>query len=154
MKIAGIIEESVVDGPGIRMSVFFQGCPHHCPGCHNPETHDFSGGTEMTLEQVIKGLDNPILSGVTLTGGEPFGQPEAAYEVACEAHKRNLNVITYTGYTIEKLIEINDEKMMTLLKETDTLIDGPFILAQRTLEMPFVGSKNQRILNVKEYLKK
>ncbi len=153
MKIAGIVEESVVDGPGLRLAVFFQGCVHNCKGCHNPETHDLNGGKEMTLDQIVEYMDNPLLSGITLTGGDPFCQPKEAYFVAKEAHKHNLNVFTYTGYTIEQLIEKNDEDMMALLKESDTLIDGPFILAKRTLDIPFVGSSNQRIIDIKEYFK-
>jgi len=151
MRIAGIVEESVVDGPGIRLAVFFQGCPHACPGCHNPKTHDFLGGTEMPLEKIVEYMDNPLLDGITLTGGEPFCQPKDAYLIAKEAHKRGLDVFTYTGYTIEQITEKNDSDMMTLLKISDMLVDGPFILAKRTLDIPFVGSSNQRIINIKQY---
>ena len=154
MKIAGIVEESVVDGLGIRLAVFFQGCPHDCPGCHNPQTHDFNGGTEMTLEQIVALMDNPLIDGVTLTGGEPFCQPEAAYQIAVEAHKRELDVISYSGYTLEKLIEMNRKEIMDLLKESDILIDGPFLQAKRTLDVPFVGSSNQRVIYLKKYFEK
>lgn len=153
MRIAGIVEESVTDGPGIRFAVFFQGCIHECPGCHNPGTHDMSGGKEMTLEEIVSYMDNPLLDGVTLTGGDPFMQPKDAYLIAKEAHRRGFDVITYTGYTIEQLFEINDEDMMTLLKESDVLVDGPFVLSLRTLDIPFVGSSNQKIIYVKDFLK-
>lgn len=154
MRIAGIVKESVVDGPGIRMTVFFQGCPHACPGCHNPQTHDFNGGEEMTLSEIVEHMDNPLLDGVTLSGGEPFCQPKDAYLVAKEAHKKGLDVFTYTGYTIEQIIEKDDSDMIALLKECDTLVDGLFVLSKRTLDIPFVGSSNQRIIDIKEYFKK
>lgn len=76
MRIAGIVNDSIVDGPGLRLAIFAQGCPHHCPGCHNPESHDFAGGSDMDTEKIIARMDaNPLLDGITLTGGEPFEQP-------------------------------------------------------------------------------
>lgn len=156
LRLAGVIKESIVDGPGIRFTVFVQGCPHKCRGCHNPQTHDYAGGYDSSVERIIEEIKkNPILQGVTLSGGEPFEQAEALTELAKQAHEMGLNIVTYTGYTFERLVEgFNDNPgWKSLLGETDYLIDGPFILEQKSLMLHFRGSKNQRILNVKESLK-
>lgn len=156
LRLAGVIKESIVDGPGIRFTVFVQGCPHKCRGCHNPQTHDYAGGYDSSVERIIEEIKkNPILQGVTLSGGEPFEQAEALAELAKQAHGMGLNIVTYTGYTFERLVEgFNDNPgWKSLLEETDYLIDGPFILEQKSLMLHFRGSKNQRILNVKESLK-
>lgn len=151
LRIAGLVNDSIVDGPGFRLAVFTQGCPHNCPGCHNPETHDFNGGSDMDTAEIILTMEsNPLLDGVTLTGGDPFCQPEACLEVARAAHKLGLNVWAYSGWTYEQLLE--DPKKRALLEETDVLVDGPFILAQRTLDKRFMGSKNQRAIDVKASL--
>ncbi|GHU90870.1 anaerobic ribonucleoside-triphosphate reductase activating protein [Clostridia bacterium] len=143
MRIAGIVDDSIVDGEGLRLAIFFQGCEHRCAGCHNPETHDLGGGFEITLDEVKARIDgNPLLDGVTLSGGEPFLQETAAIAVAAYAHSRGLNVWCYTGYTIEQLT--NRE----LLEHIDVLVDGPFILEQRSLELDFRGSLNQRVLRL------
>ena len=154
IRIAGTVNDSIVDGPGLRFSVFTQGCPHHCPGCHNPETHDPMGGREADTEEIIaKMKKNPLLSGLTLSGGDPMMQPAACAEIAKAAHASGLNVWTYTGYTWEKLMEENDPDRMELLRQSDVLVDGPFILAQRSLELDFCGSKNQRLIDVAASLK-
>ena len=107
MRIYGVVTDSIVDGPGYRTAIFTQGCPHHCPGCHNPESHDPDGGTEWTLEAVeAKFTGNPLLDGITLTGGEPFEQPAACVELACRAHEKGLNVWTFSGYLYENLLEM------------------------------------------------
>ena len=153
MRIAGLVQDSIVDGRGMRFVVFTQGCPHHCEGCHNPETHDPTGGQEMTVDAVIKEmLSNPMTDGVTLSGGEPFMQPEDCTEIAKAAHKAGLNVWAYTGYTFEKLLETENEAVRELLNEIDVLIDGPFILKERSLSIPWRGSKNQRLLDMKKSL--
>lgn len=153
MRIAGLVQDSIVDGRGMRFVVFTQGCPHHCEGCHNPETHDPSGGKEMTVEAVIKEmLSNPMTDGVTLSGGEPFMQARDCAEIAKAAHKAGLNVWAYTGYTFEKLLETEDEGVRELLNEVDVLIDGPFVLSERSLSIPWRGSKNQRLLDMKKSL--
>lgn len=154
IRIAGTVNDSIVDGPGLRFSVFTQGCPHHCPGCHNPETHDPMGGREADTGEIIaKMKKNPLLSGLTLSGGDPMMQPAACAEIAKAAHASGLNVWTYTGYTLEKLMEENDPDRMELLRQSDVLVDGPFILAQRSLELDFCGSKNQRLIDVAASLK-
>lgn len=159
LKIAGFAQDSIVDGPGIRFTVFTQGCPHNCPGCHNPQTHDFNGGSICDTDEIYeKVISNTMLDGITLSGGEPFCQCKPLAELARKIHEFKgfpLNVIAYTGYTYEYLIEnANDENgYMDLLKEVDFLIDGPFILEQRSLELKFRGSANQRYIDVKQSLK-
>ena len=153
MRIAGVVNDSIVDGPGFRLAVFAQGCPHHCPGCHNPQTHDPYGGSEMDTDEIInKLLGNPLLDGVTLTGGEPFCQPEACAEIARAAHRAKLNVWSYTGYTFETLMQNGTAAQRALLQEVDVLVDGPFLLAQRTLNCRFRGSDNQRLIDVRASL--
>ena len=151
--INGIVPESVVDGPGIRYTIFVQGCPHHCPGCHNPQTHDFNGGHFVPLQDILDQIkENPLLAGVTFSGGEPFCQAGLLACLGKEIHKMGLNVMTYTGYLYEDLLTKSeaDEGIAALLKETDTLVDGPFILEQRDLTLQFRGSSNQRILHLKD----
>lgn len=155
LRLAGVIRESIVDGPGIRMVIFTQGCPHHCEGCHNPQTHDFNGGYASDPKNILLAIDaNPLLKGVTFSGGEPFMQAETLSELAKEIHKRGLNVITYTGFTYEELISSfkNHPDWQRLLLQTDYLIDGKFILSQRSLSLRFRGSSNQRIIDVKKSL--
>lgn len=151
MRIAGIVNDSIVDGPGLRLAIFAQGCPHHCPGCHNPESHDFAGGSDMDTEKIIARMDaNPLLDGITLTGGEPFEQPEACRILADAAHARGLNVWAYSGYTFEQLCAVPEKRR--LLEACDVLVDGPFLLEERSLDLRFRGSKNQRVLKVAELL--
>lgn len=155
IRIAGIINDSIVDGPGIRMTVFVQGCPHGCEGCHNPHTWDFKGGYDMTLGDILGMIKaNPLLDGVTFSGGEPFCKADELAELGSEIHSLGLNIITYTGYVFEDLLRDADEvnSYMKLLEVTDILVDGPFILAQRDLELSFRGSANQRIIDVKSSL--
>ena len=155
IRIAGLVDDSIVDGPGFRLAVFTQGCPHHCPGCHNPDTHDFDSGKADTTEHIIKKmLANPLLDGVTLTGGDPFCQGAACAEIARAAKAHGLNVWAYSGWTYEELTEIakRDSGVADFLDNTDVLVDGPFILAQRTLELRFRGSKNQRLIDVQKSL--
>ena len=155
ISLSGITGDSIVDGPGIRLTIFTQGCPHNCLGCHNPQTHDPSGGSWADTDDIIAAAaENPLLDGITLSGGDPFMQPIECTELAKGAHKHGLNVWTYTGYTWEALWQENDPDKIALLKESDVLIDGPFILAERSLELKFRGSKNQRIIDVKKSLEK
>ena len=150
LQLAGVIRESIVDGPGIRFVVFAQGCPHRCPGCHNPATHDPAGGyagdTETLLREFRK---NPLLAGVTLSGGEPFLQAAPLAGLAREIHALGKSVVTYTGYTIERLLAGLEEHpgWEELLRQTDILIDGPFLEAQKSLNLRFRGSRNQRAID-------
>ena len=153
LRVSGCVSDSIVDGPGMRYVVFVQGCPHHCPGCHNPQTHDPEGGSWADTEDILAAAaENPLLDGITLSGGDPFLQPVPCLALAEGAHKIGLNVWTYTGYTWEALLEENDAEKLALLKETDVLVDGPFLLAERSLELRFCGSRNQRLIDVKKSL--
>ena len=149
VRIAGIEPESVVDGEGIRYVVFVQGCPHRCPGCHNPETHPFDGGRVADIEELFAEIcENPLLKGVTFSGGEPFCQPKPLAELARWVHGIGLDVTTYTGYLYEDLPNMPDPGVAELLAQTDTLIDGPFIPEERDLTLSFRGSRNQRIIKL------
>ncbi|MDD3335338.1 MAG: anaerobic ribonucleoside-triphosphate reductase activating protein [Eubacteriales bacterium] len=153
IRLYGLVSDSIVDGPGFRLSVFTQGCPHHCEGCHNPESHDPEKGTMWKLEDIEAKLSgNPLLDGITISGGEPFAQPAACAELARYAHQKGLNVWTYSGYLYENLLALaqKDEAIAALLNETDVLVDGPFVLAQRSLDLLYKGSKNQRLIDVKQ----
>lgn len=153
MRIFGLVQDSIVDGPGFRFSCFVQGCPHGCPGCHNPESHDPMGGTEMTVEEVAaKLLGNPLTDGITLSGGEPFAQAADCLELAKIAHAHKLNVWSYSGWTFEHLRDHGTEDQKALLRELDVLVDGPFVLEERTLSLPWRGSRNQRVIGVQASL--
>ena len=153
ISLSGVTGDSIVDGPGLRLTIFTQGCLHHCPGCHNPQTHDPEGGSWADTEDILAAAaENPLLDGITLSGGDPFLQPVPCLALAEGAHKIGLNVWTYTGYTWEALLEENDAEKLELLKETDVLVDGPFLLAERSLELRFCGSRNQRLIDVKKSL--
>ena len=153
LRVNGTIAESVVDGPGIRYVIFTQGCPHRCEGCHNPQTHDFAGGSAADAGTLLEEIaQDPLLRGVTFSGGEPFCQAGPLAALARAVHAKGLDVMTYTGYTYEALWEKAqaDADTLALLKATDILVDGPFILAQRDLTLRFRGSANQRVLRLKD----
>ena len=153
IRIAGIVNDSIVDGPGFRLTVFTQGCVHGCPGCHNPKTHDFKGGYDIDTDAIIlQARENILLDGVTLSGGEPFCQSAACAEIAKGAKKLGLNVWCYTGYTYEELISGSAE-WMNLLNEIDVLVDGRFEIDKKTLNCRFRGSSNQRLIDVQASLK-
>lgn len=152
LKIAGIVEESIVDGPGIRFVIFTQGCPHNCKGCHNPQTHDFNGGKDIKIDEIIEMIkSNPLLKGITLSGGEPFMQAKQLSILIDKIKDSNLDIITYTGFKYEELINnSNDENsFMELLIRTDILIDGKFEEDKKDDSLMFRGSSNQRAIDVK-----
>ena len=156
LRIAGTVNDSIVDGPGFRFTIFTQGCPHHCKGCHNPHTHDFNGGEISTTEEILEKIfKNPLLDGVTLSGGEPFCQAKPLIEIARAVREKGMNVIAYTGYTFEYLKENASEEngWRELLELTDFLIDGKFEIEKRSLALHFRGSSNQRIIDVQQTLK-
>ena len=125
LRINGIVNDSIVDGEGIRLTIFTQGCPHHCPHCHNPQTHDFKGGYDIEIKKIISMMkENLLLDGITLSGGEPMEQADTCAILAEEAKKMGLNVWVYTGYTWE---ELQKESQKKLLCFTDVLVDGAFI---------------------------
>ncbi len=151
LKLAGIVDCSVVDGPGVRVVVFAQGCPHECPGCHNAHTWDFAGGRRHTVEEIVDIVkQNPMCKGVTFSGGEPFCQPAAFSVLARELKSQNYEVAAYSGYTFEQIARDGD--MSELLQELDVLVDGRYIIDRHTLSAPFIGSENQRIIDVKSSL--
>jgi len=148
IRISGIVNDSVVDGPGLRLTVFTQGCPHHCAGCHNPQSHDFEGGEIWDIDAILDlARDNILLDGITLSGGEPFAQAEECAEIAKAAHQSGLNVWCYSGYTFETLSSGN-HAWRNLLENIDILVDGPFIMNKKSLDVRFRGSSNQRIIDV------
>lgn len=153
-RMAGMIRESVTDGPGLRTTLFFQGCPHACPGCHNPQTWSFSGGQEYDLSELIATLQiTPLLSGVTFSGGEPFVQAEAAAFIAEYVKSRNLNLWVYTGFIWEKLLlDVDRPGYRELINLADVIVDGPYQEKRRNLTLPFRGSQNQRIIQVRQSL--
>lgn len=153
LRLAGIIEESVVDGPGLRSVLFSQGCRHDCLGCHNPETHSFSGGKFWTIPQLLKKITaNSLVRGVTFSGGDPFEQAEGFAQLGSELRKLNYSVVTYTGYRFEELVDLGryQSNFIKLLEVTDILIDGKFELAKKDLSLPYRGSTNQRIIDVRK----
>ena len=152
LDLSGIVSDSIVDGPGIRVTVFCQGCPHHCPGCHNPETWQFGCGTPMEEERILEIVrSNPLCRGVTFSGGEPFAQAEGYAKLAKLLKEAGYEVASYSGYTFEQLLS-GTKAQKELLSSIDILIDGPFLMAEKSLEIAFRGSRNQRILDVKKSL--
>ncbi len=155
IRIAGKTPESIVDGPGIRYTLFVQGCPHHCEGCHNPQTHDFSGGYDADTDAILSEiLENPLLDGVTFSGGEPFCHAKALAYLGEKIASSGLGIMAYSGYTIEYLMSHadNENGYLELLKTLDYLVDGPFVLSLKSYEAKFRGSTNQRIIDVKKTL--
>lgn len=152
IRLAGEIEESIVDGPGIRYVVFTQGCPHHCKGCHNPETHDFDQGTLVDVNTLIEKMKKyPYMSGLTISGGEPFVQPLAVLELihAYQVLYPRKNILLFTGYTYEELSALRQTEVDEILSLADYLIDGRFILSKRDISLVYRGSSNQRIIDLK-----
>ena len=148
LDLSGIVNDSIVDGPGIRATIFCQGCPHHCEGCHNPETWEFGCGTKIPVEDILGIVQtNPLCRGVTFSGGEPFAQAEGFAKLGRLLKKAGYEVASYSGYTFEQLLT-GTPAQRELLETIDILIDGPYLQQERSLELNFRGSKNQRILDV------
>ena len=158
MKYAGIIKNDIAAAPGVCVSFFVQGCPHHCPGCFNPETWDFDGGKEFsyeTLEQIINGLTvNGVKRSLCILGGEPLCENnEFLTNLVISSVKQKLpevKVYIWTGYTYEELIKKNSPKVNQILHMSDYLIDGPYIETLRDITLEMRGSSNQRIINLRE----
>jgi len=148
LDLSGIVGDSIVDGPGIRTTVFSQGCPHHCEGCHNPETWEFGCGTPVEARQILEIVqNNPLCRGVTFSGGEPFAQAEDFAALGRLLKEHGYEVASYSGYTFEQLLS-GTPAQHKLLETIDVLIDGPYLQQERSLELHFRGSRNQRILDV------
>lgn len=157
IRLFGTQNDSIVDGPGIRYAVFVQGCNHNCKGCHNPDSHDPDGGYLSDTDTLLENIkSNPLLDGVTFTGGEPFMQAAALTELASEIKKslKGLDIVVYTGYTIEEILSGADENnhWMDFMRYIDILVDGPFIEELRSIELDFKGSANQRIIDAAKTL--
>ncbi len=151
LRIAGAVQESIVDGPGIRYVIFTQGCPFHCKGCHNEQSWDLKGGLEVNLGVLYDEMtSNPLVTGVTFSGGEPFIQPEPLTVFAKIAKSQGYSIWSYTGFTFDKLL--TDPKRRALLELLDVVVDGPFVLEKKSLELDFRGSSNQRIIDVHKSL--
>ena len=147
LRIAGTIPESIVDGPGIRYVLFTQGCPHSCPGCHNPQTHDFAGGREVQVSDLLTDITRrSFVKAVTLSGGEPFCQPAPLAELAAALKEKGFHLMCYSGFTFEELLQ--KEYARPLLEQLDLLVDGRFVESRKNIELRFRGSDNQRVLDV------
>jgi anaerobic ribonucleoside-triphosphate reductase activating protein len=151
LRLFGELKESITDGPGLRYTIFAQGCPHYCVGCHNPESHSFTDGYLVKEEDVIREIfANPLLDGVTFSGGEPFMQASELAVIAAAVKAKGLSVIVFSGYTFEELMDLSVERTgyRTLLDNTDILIDGRFEVKNKSLNLRFRGSLNQRAIDV------
>ena len=153
ISILEIVEDTTVDGPGFRTSVYSSGCPHHCPGCHNPQSWSIDNGHPVEIEEILKVILDDPFADVTFTGGDPMFQPQGftALAKAIKQHS-NKNIWCYTGYRFEELLQ--NPAQRTLLEQIDTLVDGRFIEALKDEELRFRGSSNQRIIDVQASLKK
>lgn len=151
LNIASYAKESIVDGDGLRFTLFVQGCPHHCEGCHNPSTWEFGKGKKVGYKTIFNMMvENPLLEGITLSGGEPFMQAEDLYLLAKLVHSNDMNVWCYTGFIYEYLLEHGTTAQKQLLDEIDVLVDGRFELEKRDISLMFRGSSNQRVINLEE----
>jgi anaerobic ribonucleoside-triphosphate reductase activating protein len=155
LNLAGTAGDSIVDGPGIRFTVFAQGCSFDCFGCHNPQTHEFGVGTDMSVDDLVSQIkSNPLVKGVTLSGGDPFFQAEAFAALAARLKGLGYEVASYTGFTWEKLVAAGTDAQKELLRHLDILVDGPFVVSLRNLNLRFRGSENQRIIDVPKSLER
>ena len=153
IRIAGLAGDSIVDGPGLRMAIFFQGCLRGCPGCHNKESWPVGGGRESTAGALLAEIrKNPLLTGVTFSGGEPLLRAAALIPLAEGICGLGLDLAVYTGWTIEEILADGDRDALALIGFASVLVDGPFVEWQKSLLLPFRGSRNQRILDAKRSL--
>lgn len=175
ISLFGTVPDSIVDGPGLRYAVFVQGCSHGCPGCHNPESQPAEGGTETSLADLLADIEsNGLVHDVTLTGGEPFEQPQACAVLARELKKRGYGIWSFTGYLYDDLLKraetaraerarraetglegatlaegiADDLAVGDLLEAIDVLVDGPFVESRKSLELKWCGSSNQRLIDL------
>lgn len=148
IKVAGIQYETMIDGPGFRTTIYSQGCQHHCPGCHNPQTWDFNSGKEYTVDELFNIIIGEEFSDVTFSGGDPMFQVEAFTELAQKVkNKTNKTIWCYSGYTYEEIKK--SPKMSVILPYIDVLVDGRFMIEKRNTDLKFRGSENQRIVYLK-----
>nr|WP_127836592.1 anaerobic ribonucleoside-triphosphate reductase activating protein [Clostridium prolinivorans] len=153
IRLAAILKESLVNGPGLRRVLFSQGCPHNCKGCFSPHTHSYTDGVLINMDDIIEDIrKNPLLKGVTFSGGEPFEQADKFAYIAKQVKKMGLNIWCYTGYTFEYILENQHKRKgwSELLKYIDVLVDGKFEEDKKEEGLKFRGSSNQRIIDVRE----
>jgi anaerobic ribonucleoside-triphosphate reductase activating protein len=150
LVIGGVEPESIVDGPGFRYTLFVQGCNFRCPGCHNARLQTFAGGRSVTVGEILDAIrENPLLDGLTLSGGDPFVQAGPCAVLAEEVRGLGLSVFTYTGYTFEALLRAENPVWRRLVMASDVLVDGPFVRELRNIDLRFRGSSNQRLIDVR-----
>lgn len=155
IRLSGITRESVVDGLGFRYVMYAQGCPHRCKGCHNPSTHSFDGGELVEIDRIISEISkNPMLDGVTCSGGECFEKAEQFAEIAKSVKDLGLNVWAYTGYTLEEIMQVKDERKdwSDFIRYIDVLVDGRYEAGKKDLSLCFRGSYNQRLIDLQRTL--
>ena len=151
IRMCGIEPESIVDGPGFRFVLFVQGCPHHCHGCHNPESWSFDGGYDISVDEVFAQIkERKGLRGVTFSGGEPFEQVPALLELAKLVKGEGLTLMSYTGYTLDELEKRHDPETDELLGMLDILVDGRYDEKLRNLTLIYCGSENQRVIDMRK----
>ncbi|WP_445486734.1 anaerobic ribonucleoside-triphosphate reductase activating protein [Niallia sp. 03133] len=150
MRVINIIQDSIVDGPGLRSTVFFAGCPHKCPGCHNPQSWNRNAGDDMSIQEIYDELMENTLTNITFSGGEPLIQLNDLTILAKKLKTAGKNIWCYTGYTWEYLLKSNKEPFMKLCRELDILVDGPFIKEKRDLSLFYRGSSNQRLIHCRK----
>lgn len=147
IRVLDILEETMADGPGFRTSIYCAGCAHHCPGCHNPQSWDFMGGREMSVQELLDVVKADEFSNVTFSGGDPLYQVEAFTELARRIKEETgKNIWCYTGFTYEEILA--DSRLSMILPHIDTLVEGPFIQELRDPDLHFRGSSNQRIIHL------
>lgn len=152
LRVLDIIEETMVDGVGLRTAIYFAGCGHKCEGCHNPESWGFNGGKEYTVDELLGIIKRDPFANVTFSGGDAFFQVGAATELARRIKEETDKTLwVYTGYTIERIIQTR--YLARMLPYIDVLVDGPFVKELRNTDLAFRGSENQRIIDVQKYLK-
>lgn len=149
LRVIDIVPGTSVDGPGLRTSIYFAGCAHHCEGCHNPQSWDFAGGTDMTVDEIIEIVEENGFN-VTFSGGDPMYQPHAVVELARRLHASGYTIWCYTGFTFEQIVY--NQSMMQVMKLCDVIVDGPFQLPLRDITLRFRGSLNQRLIDVSKTL--
>ena len=153
IRVGGVEPESIVDGPGFRYTVFVQGCDFRCPGCHNARLQTSEGGRETPVSELLRDIiSNPLLDGLTFSGGDPFTQAEACAALAEKVRSLGLSVVTFTGYLWEDLLASGREDWLRLIQASDIIVDGPFIMALRDLDLRFRGSANQRLVDTRRSL--
>ncbi|MBP1743494.1 MAG: nrdG [Firmicutes bacterium] len=150
LQVAGFLDNSLVNGEGLRSVLFVSGCRHKCPGCHNAAMQDFSYGDTVSLKEILGRIESnvPLIKGVTFSGGDPFEHAETLSELADSIKAMGLNIWCYSGYTYEEIVRSNDESKINLLNKIDVLVDGRFDSAQKEGAPKYAGSRNQRIIKL------